>query len=410
MSNETQNTTVRLNRFLDRSAPSATFAVFNRIFEKEVEGQKILSLCVGESDFDTPAHISEAGIEAIKNGYTRYTQVAGVIALRHAVSQKFSEENNIPTNWDETIVCNGGKQVIFNALSTTLNEGDEVIIPAPYWENYPKMVEVCGGTPVIVFGDKENAFKLSLEALDAAITPQTRWLIINSPSNPTGAVYSKKELLKLADVLRKQSHVMVLSDDIYEHLVFDDLPYHTMAEVAPDLRGRILTMNGVSKAYAMTGWRIGFGTGPKWLISAMAKLQAQQTSGASSISQHAALAALEGPKNCLSTAKSAFKKRRDLVARMINDAPGLSCEIPAGALYIFADCGELLGKTTQAGKFLNTDEDVAAALLEEMNVAVVHGSAFGMGPFLRIAYTIDDEQLKRACLMIQTFCRSLSNG
>lgn len=404
------NDTKTLNRFLERSKPSATFAVFNRIFEKEIEGQKVLSLCVGESDFDTPAHISESGIEAIKNGYTRYTQVAGVIALRHAVAQKFSEENNIPTNWDETIVCNGGKQVIFNALSSTLNEGDEVIIPAPYWENYPKMVEVCGGMPITIFGDKDNAFKLAPETLEAAITPRTRWLIINSPSNPTGAVYSKHELLKLADVLRKHPHVMVLSDDIYEHLVFDGLTYHTMAEVAPDLRDRILTMNGVSKAYAMTGWRIGFGTGPKWLMAAMAKLQAQQTSGASSISQHAALAALEGPKNCLSTAKTVFKKRRDLVARMINDAPGLSCETPAGAFYIFADCSGVLGKTTQAGTLLKTDEDVASALLEEMNVAVVHGSAFGMGPYLRIAYTIDDEQLKRACLRIQTFCKSLSNG
>jgi aspartate aminotransferase len=397
----------RLNRFLERSEPSATYRVIDRIVEKRTSGESVISLCAGEPDFDTPAHISAAAIDAIKSGYTRYTQVAGMKALRQAVANKFQEDNDIPVNRDETIVCTGGKQVLFNALAATLNENDEVIIPAPFWVSYPEMVEVCGGKPITIPGEKGNAFKLTPEALDNAITPRTKWLILNSPSNPTGAVYSKDELLSLAEILRKHTHVMVLSDDIYEHLIFDGLSFHTMTQVAPDLKDRVLTMNGVSKAYAMTGWRIGFGTGPKWLIEAMTKLQGQQTSGACSISQHAALAALEGPKDFIHISKAVFLKRRDLAVKMLNKAPGLSCEIPSGAFYIFADCTRLLGKTTPGGNLIETDEDVANALLEEMNVAVVHGSAFGVGPYLRIAYALDDESLKLACERIQTFCGSL---
>jgi len=269
------------------------------------------------------------------------------------------------------------------------------------------MVEVCGGKPITISGEKGNAFKLTPKALDKVITPRSKWLILNSPSNPTGAVYSKDELLSLAEVLRKNTQVMVLSDDIYEHLIFDGLPFHTMAQVAPDLKDRILTMNGVSKAYAMTGWRIGFATGPKWLIEAMTKLQGQQTSGACTISQHAALAALEGSKDFINTSKTVFLKRRNMAVKLLNEAAGLSCETPSGAFYIFANCSGLLGKTTLAGKFIETDEDVANALLDEMNIAVVHGSAFGMGPYLRIAYALDDKSLKLACERIQTFCGSL---
>ena len=397
----------KLNRFLERSQPSATYQVIDRVVEKRAAGEKVISLCAGEPDFDTPAHISAAAIQAIESGFTRYTQVAGLKALRQAVAKKFQEENGIPTTWEKTIVCTGGKQVLFNALAATLNENDEVIIPAPYWVSYPEMVQVCGGKPVTVSCDKSTAFKLRAEALEGAITNRTKWLILNSPSNPTGAIYSKVELLELAEVLRQHTDVLLLSDDIYEHLVFDDAPFHTMAQVAPDLSDRIITMNGVSKAYAMTGWRIGFGTGPKWLIDAMIKLQGQQTSGACSIAQHAALAALEGSRDFIITSKAIFQKRRDMVVEMLNDAPGLSCETPPGAFYIFTDCSGLIGKETSSGQRINSDKDIADALLDEMNVAVVQGSAFGLSPYLRIAYALDDESLKQACGKIQIFCESL---
>jgi aspartate aminotransferase len=398
----------KLNRFLERSQPSATYKVIDRIVEKRASGKSVISLCAGEPDFDTPFHISNAAIKAIQSGYTRYTQVAGLKTLRQAIAKKFQGENNITTNWDETIVCTGGKQVLFNALAATLNEDDEVIIPAPYWVSYPEMAEACGGKPIIVMGDKHNDFKMTPKALEDAITARTKWLILNSPSNPTGAIYSKDELIQLAEVIKKYSQVMVLSDDIYEHLVFDSLPFHTMAQVAPELKERILTMNGVSKAYAMTGWRIGFGTGPKWLIAAMTKLQGQQTSGACSISQHAALAALEGPKDFINTSKTVFQKRRDMAVSILNKAPGLCCSTPSGAFYIFADCTGLLGNITPAGTRLDTDKDIANALLDEMGIAVVQGSAFGMEPYLRIAYALDDESLRLACDGIKTFCKSLS--
>ena len=403
------NSSAKLNRFLQRSQPSATYQVIDRVVEKLASGETVISLCAGEPDFDTPAHISAAAIQAIEAGFTRYTQVAGMKTLRQAVARKFQQENDIPATWDETIVCTGGKQVIFNALSATLNEGDEVIIPAPYWVSYPEMVQVCGGKPVTVACDKERSFKLTAEALEAAITDRSKWLMLNSPSNPSGAVYTKEELLNLAEVLSKHTNILVLSDDIYEHLIFDEKPFHTMAEVAPDLRDRIMTMNGVSKAYAMTGWRIGFGTGPKWLIDAMIKLQGQQTSGACSIAQHAALAALQGPKDFINSSKAVFQQRRDMVVEMLNNAPGLNCEIPSGAFYIFANCSGLLGKTTPAGKLIESDKDVVDALLDEANVAVVHGSAFGLGPYLRIAYALDDESLRLACIKIQKFCAALCN-
>lgn len=407
MTHVTDTSSSRLNPRIARARPSATYEVINRVVEKQGLGETVISLCAGEPDFDTPAHICTAAIDAINSGYTRYTQVAGIKALRQAVANKFQTDNGIPTKWRQTIVGTGGKHIIFNALLATLQEGDEVIIPAPFWVSYPEMVEICGGKAVSVQGDKRNAFKITPEKLDEAITARTKWFMINSPSNPTGAVYSKEELLKLAQVLRKHPQVMVLSDDIYEHLVFDELPFHTMAEIAPDLEDRVLTMNGVSKAYAMTGWRIGFATGPKWLIDAMIKMQGQQTSGTCSISQYAALAALQGPKDFIDASRAAFTRRRDMIVEMLNNAPGLSCETPSGAFYVFVNCAGLLGKATSEGRLLETDADVASALLEDINVAVVQGSAFGMEPYLRIAYALDDESLKLACEQIQHFCESL---
>jgi aspartate aminotransferase len=393
-----------LNKRLAQAQPSATYRIIDRVAARRAEGATIISLCAGEPDFDTPAHIREAGIEAIRNGHTRYTQVAGVRALREAVAQKFRRENGLDVTWQDTLVSNGGKHVIYNALAATLNEGDEVIVPAPYWVSYPEMVELCGGTSTIVACAAEDGFKLTPAALDQAITPNTRWLILNSPSNPTGAVYSEPELRALAQVLLKHPHVLVLADDIYEHLVFDGQVFHTLAQVEPRLAPRVLTMNGVSKAYAMTGWRIGFATGPRWLLEAMEKLQGQQTSGASAISQHAAIAALIGPQDFIQQSRGVFEQRRDLVVSLLNAAPGLACNRPDGAFYAFASCAGLLGRTTPAGKRLRTDEDVAHALLDEANVAVVHGSAFGLAPYLRIAYALDEASLREACAAIHRFC------
>ena len=394
----------RLNTRLAHAQPSATYRIIDRVATRRAEGAQIISLCAGEPDFDTPEHIRQAGIDAIRNGHTRYTQVAGVRALREAVAQKFRRENGLAVTWQDTIVSSGGKHVIYNALAATLNDGDEVIVPAPYWVSYPEMVELCGGTARIVPCSGEDGFKLTPAALDAAINPATRWLILNSPSNPTGAVYSQQELRALADVLLAHPHVLVLADDIYEHLLFDGQTFHTLAEVEPELAPRVLTMNGVSKAYAMTGWRIGFATGPRWLLAAMEKLQGQQTSGASAISQHAAIAALSGPQAFIQQSRAVFERRRDLVVSFLNNTPGLECARPCGAFYAFASCAGLLGRTTPAGTRLQTDEDVAHALLDEANVAVVHGSAFGLAPYLRIAYALDDDALLQACEAIRRFC------
>ena len=393
-----------LNKRLAQAQPSATYRIIDRVAARRAEGATIISLCAGEPDFDTPEHIRQAGIEAIRNGHTRYTQVAGVRALREAVAEKFRRENGLDVTWQDTLVSNGGKHVIYNALAATLNEGDEVIVPAPYWVSYPEMVELCGGTSKIVPCNAEDGFKLTPAALDQAINPSTRWLILNSPSNPTGAVYSRPQLQALADVLLKHPHVLVLADDIYEHLLFDGQAFHTLAQVEPRLAPRVLTMNGVSKAYAMTGWRIGFATGPRWLLEAMEKLQGQQTSGASAISQHAAIAALNGPQDFIRQSRAVFQRRRDLVVSLLNATPGLACISPSGAFYAFASCAGLLGRTSAAGRLLETDEDVAHALLDEANVAVVHGSAFGLAPYLRIAYALDDDSLRQACAAIDRFC------
>jgi aspartate aminotransferase len=393
----------RLNVHLAAAQPSATYRMMDRVAERRATGAQVISLSAGEPDFDTPAHVREAGIAAIQAGHTRYTQVAGVRALREAVAAKFRNENGLEVGWQDTIVCSGGKQVIFNALAATLNLGDEVIIAAPYWVSYPEMVQLAGATSMIVPCGEETGFKLTARALAQAITPRTRWLILNSPSNPTGAVYSREELKALAKVLLAFPHVLVLADDIYEHLIFDGARFHTLAQVEPHLAQRTLTMNGVSKAYAMTGWRIGFATGPRWLLEAMEKLQGQQTSSACSVSQHAALAALSGPQQFVSETRAVFERRRNAMVESLNATPGLRCATPGGAFYAFASCEGLIGRTTAGGTRLMSDEDVALALLEEANVAVVHGSAFGLGPYIRIAYALDDASLGDACRAVREF-------
>jgi aspartate aminotransferase len=400
----------RLNIHLAKAQSSATYRMMDRVATRRASGAKVISLSAGEPDFDTPMHVCDAAIEAIRAGHTRYTQVGGMRALREAVAGKFQRENGLDVGWQDTIVCSGGKQVIYNALAATLNEGDEVIVPAPYWVSYPEMIQLCGASPIIVRCGSETGFKLTPQALADAIGPRTRWLILNSPSNPTGAVYTRAELAALAEVLLAHPHVLGLSDDIYEHLIFDGATFHTIAQVEPRLMSRTLTMNGVSKAYAMTGWRIGFGTGPRWLLDAMEKLQGQQTSGASSISQHAALAALTGPQHFISETRSIFEQRRDLMVKLLNQAPGLTCALPGGAFYAFASCEQLIGRTTAAGTRLHNDEDVAGALLDEAGVAVVQGSAFGLGSYIRIAYALDDDALIDACRAITHFCRSLTGA
>lgn len=393
-----------LNRRLEAAKPSATYKIIDRVAARRADGAKIISLCAGEPDFDTPEHIRAAAISAIDNGHTRYTQVAGLRTLREAIARKYQRENGLDVSWQDTLVCSGGKQVIFNALAATLNEGDEVVIPAPYWVSYPEMVELCGGESRIVACGAESGFKLTPQALAEAIGPKTRWLILNSPSNPTGAVYDRDELQALAEVLLAHPQVLILADDIYEHLIFDGRDFLTLAQVEPRLVARTLTMNGVSKAYAMTGWRIGFATGPRWLLEAMEKLQGQQTSGACSISQHAAIAALDGPKDFIAHSREVFQRRRDFMVDLLNQAPGIRCEVPGGAFYAFADCSGLIGKRSPAGRELVNDEAVALALLEEANVAVVQGSAFGLPGYLRIAYALDDESLRAACQAIHRFC------
>ncbi|MGJ3701241.1 pyridoxal phosphate-dependent aminotransferase [Variovorax sp. AFSI2.2] len=398
----------RLNVHLASVQPSATYKMMDRVAARRASGAKVISLSAGEPDFDTPAHIRAAAIDAINAGHTRYTQVAGMRALREAIASKFQIENGLDCTWQNTIVCSGGKQVIYNALAATLNVGDEVIVPAPYWVSYPEMVQLCGGRAVVVTCDNTSGFKLTPGRLAQAISARTRWLILNSPSNPTGAVYSREELRALTDVLLKHPGVLILSDDIYEHLIFDDAEFCTIAEVEPRLAQRTVTMNGVSKAYAMTGWRIGFCTAPRWLLDAMEKLQGQQTSGASSISQHAALAALTGPLEFIEASRQVFQTRRNLMVKALNATPSLRCDTPAGAFYAFASCEGLIGKRSPAGTPLVTDEDVALALLEEADVAVVHGSAFGLGPYIRIAYALDDHALQQACDAISRFASACS--
>ena len=392
---------------LDRVKPSATIAVTQKARDLKAKGREIISLSVGEPDFDTPDNIKEAAIAAIRRGETKYTPVAGIVPLREAVARKFKRENNLDYKPTQTIVGTGGKQILFNAFLATCNPGDEVVIPAPYWVSYPDMVLIAGGTPVIVQTSLGKNFKLQAEDLERAITPRTKWVLLNSPSNPSGAAYTRDEMKALTDVLLRHPDIWVLTDDIYEHLVYGDFVFCTPAEVEPNLIERTLTMNGVSKSYAMTGWRIGFAAGPDRLIKAMDMLQGQQTSGACSIAQWASVEALDGPQDFIPMSRKVFEGRRDLVVSMLNQAKGLQCPSPEGAFYVYPSCADLIGKTAPSGKRIETDEDFVTELLDAEGVAAVHGSAFGAGPNFRISYATSNDLLEAACVKIQNFSAAL---
>ncbi|MFC6791527.1 pyridoxal phosphate-dependent aminotransferase [Methylobacterium komagatae] len=392
---------------LSRVKPSATIVMTQKARELKASGVDVISLSVGEPDFDTPEHIKEAGIEAIRRNETRYPPVSGIVPLREAISKKFKRENGLDYKPSQTIVGTGGKHILYNALLATLNPGDEVVIPRPYWVSYPEMVGLCGGTPVFAETRMEEGFKLQAAELERVLTPKTKWLILNSPSNPSGAAYSRTEMKALTDVLMRYPDVHVLTDDIYEHLTYGDFEFVTPAQVEPGLYDRTLTMNGVSKGYAMTGWRIGYAGGPEKLIKAMDFVQGQQTSGAATVAQWAAVAALDGPQDHLARFRAAFQARRDLVVSMLNQANGLTCPTPEGAFYVYPSCAGLIGRRTEGGKVIETDEDFVTELLMAEGVAAVHGSAFGLGPNLRISYATSDAVLEEACRRIQRFCGSL---
>ena len=392
---------------LARVKPSATIAVTNKARELKAAGRDVIGLGAGEPDFDTPDNIKEAAIKAIRDGKTKYTAVDGIPELKAAIVEKYKRENRLDFTTAQITVGTGGKQVLYNALMATLNPGDEVLIPTPYWVSYPDMALLAGGTPTFVEASLATAFKVTAEALEKAITPKTKWLIFNSPSNPSGAAYSRDELKALTDVLVRHPQVWVMTDDIYEHLVYDDFVFSTMAEVEPSLIERTLTVNGVSKAYCMTGWRIGYAGGPAQLIKAIAKIQSQSTSNPTSISQWAALEALTGPQDFIAEHNKVFKDRRDLVVSMLNQTRGLSCPTPEGAFYVYPSCAELIGKTAPSGKVIESDDDFVTELLEAEGVAVVQGSAFGLGPNFRISYATSTEALEEAGQRIQRFCAGL---
>ncbi len=393
---------------LSRVKPSATIAVSQKARELKSAGRDVIGLGAGEPDFDTPDNIKKAAVEAINRGETKYTAVPGIIELREAICGKFKRENGLDYDPSQIIASTGGKQVIYNAFAATLNPGDEVIIPAPYWVSYPDMVLLNGGEPVFVDATIENNFKITGEQLEAAITPKTKWFLFNSPSNPSGAAYSHSELKALTDVLMRHPHVWVLTDDMYEHLCYDGFEFVTPAQVEPGLYDRTLTMNGLSKAYAMTGWRIGYCGGPPELIKAMTLVQGQSTSGLCSITQWAGVEALNGPQDFIDERRKAFEDRRDLVVSMLNQANGIECPKPEGAFYVYPSCEQLIGKKTEGGKTIETDEDFVTELLQAEGVAVVHGSAFGLGPNFRISYATSTEALTEACSRIQRFCATLS--
>ena len=393
---------------LSRVKPSPTLAVTAKTIELKAAGRDVIGLGAGEPDFDTPANIKKAAITAIEKNDTRYTVVDGTMALKQAICAKFKRENGLEYKPNQITVGTGGKQVLYNAFMATLSPGDEVIIPAPYWVSYPDMVELAEGKPVAVPCSENNGFKLTPEALEAAITPKTKWLLLNSPSNPTGAAYTRAEIKALTDVLLKHPHVWVMTDDMYEHLVYDGFEFSTPAQVEPSLYGRTLTINGVSKAYCMTGWRIGYAGGPVELIKAMAAIQSQSTSNPSSISQAAAVEALNGPQDFIPKHNEKFKERRDLVVKMLNEAKGIRCLVPEGAFYVYPSCAGTIGKKTPQGKVIKTDEDFVTYLLEAEGVAVVQGSAFGLAPYFRISYATSTEALKDACTRIQRACAALS--
>jgi aspartate aminotransferase len=388
---------------LSRVKPSATLAVDAKARALVAEGRNVIGLAAGQPDFDTPDNIKEAAIKAIREGKTKYTDVDGTPELKDAVAAKFKRENGLDYKRSQIHIAPGGKAVLFNALVATLSAGDEVIVPAPYWVSYPDMVLLAGGEPVRVATREEDGFKLKPEALEAAITPRTKWLILNSPSNPTGGTYSAAELRALADVLLNHPHVWIMTDDMYEHLLYDGFEFATIAQVEPKLYERTLTVNGVSKAYAMTGWRIGYAGGPEALINLMRKLESQSTSNPCSIAQAAAVEALNGTQEFLAPRAEAFKKRRDLVVSMLNQAKGITCIKPEGAFYVYPSCAGLIGKTAPSGKVIETDADFAGELLDAEGVAVVHGAAFGLSPYFRISYATSEKVLEDACGRIQRF-------
>ncbi len=396
-----------LSDAVNRIEASATMAVTAKAAELRAAGRDVIGLGAGEPDFPTPENIKAAGITAITENRTKYTAVDGTVELKQAIAAKFSRENGLDYETSQISVGCGGKQIIFNALLVTINSGDEVIIPAPYWVSYPDIVNLAGGTPVIVEAGLEDGFRLQPEDLEAAITPKTKWLIFNSPGNPSGAAYDREAMKALTDVLVAHENVWILVDDMYEHIVYDDFEFVTPAQVEPKLYDRTLTMNGVSKAYSMTGWRIGYAGGPQALIKAMGKLQSQSTSNPCSISQAAAVEALNGPQEFIAERSAAFQKRRDLVVSMLNQATGLECPTPEGAFYVYPSCAGLMGKTTPGGKVIESDLDFVAYLLEDEGVAAVHGAAFGLSPHFRVSYATSEELLTEACTRIQRACAAL---
>jgi aspartate aminotransferase len=392
---------------LARVKPSPTMAMTALATELKAAGRDIVGLSVGEPDFDTPPNIKEAAIAAINAGDTKYTVFDGRIELKRAVCAKFKRENGLDYEPSQITISSGGKQVLYNALVATVNPGDEVVIPAPYWVSYPEMVLLCEGTPVPVPCSQNNGFRMRAEDLEAAITPKTKWLILNSPSNPSGAAYTETDLKAVAGVLLRHPQVWVMTDDMYEHLVYDDFAFKTIAQVEPRLYERTLTVNGVSKAYCMTGWRIGYGGGPKALIRAMGAIQSNSTANPCSISQAAAIEALTGPQDFIPVHNRSFKERRDLVVDMLNQVPGLFCPRPEGAFYVYPSCAGVIGKRTPTAQTITNDEDFVRYLLEETGVAVVHGAAFGLSPHFRISYAISTEVLRDACTRIDSACRTL---
>ena len=397
----------QLSAAIDRIKPSPTLAMSSRVLTMKQAGIDVIGLSAGEPDFDTPDFVKDAAIEAIRAGKTKYTNVDGTPELKAAIAAKFLRDNDLTYAASEISVNVGGKHTLFNSLVATVDVGDEVIIPAPYWVSYPDIVNFAGGTPVIISAGANQLYKILPEQLDAAITPRTKWVLLNSPSNPTGAAYSATELMALGEVFRRHRHVMIMTDDMYEHVWYADTPFKTIAQVCPDLYERTLTINGCSKAYSMTGWRIGYAGGPGWLIKAMGKLQSQSTSNPCSIAQAAATAALSGDQSFLGVRNAAFLKRRDLVVAMLNEAPGLHCPTPEGAFYVYPDATGCMGKTTPKGKRIESDGDLIDYFLDDARVAAVNGEAFGLSPAFRVSYATSEAILTDACTRIQEACAAL---
>ena len=398
---------VELSHSIKRIKPSATMAVTQKARELKAAGKDIIGLGAGEPDFDTPQNIKKAAIQAINDGDTKYTPVDGTPELKKAIKAKFKRENNLDYELDEISVGTGGKQIIFNAFAVSLNESDEVIIPAPYWVTYPDVVNYFNGKPIFVQCGEESGFKITPQQLENTINQSTKWFILNSPSNPTGSCYTKNELLELANVLKKYPHVNVMTDDLYEHLIYDDNEFHTFASIAPELKERILTLNGVSKAYAMTGWRIGYAGGNASLIKAMGKLQSQSTSNPTSISQAAAVEALNGDNSFIAERAKVFKGRRDFLINEFTSMNGITCRVPEGAFYVFPSCKGVIGKVDESNNKITNDEEFTTSLLEHAGVAVVQGSAFGLEGYFRISYATSDENLKNACVRMRDFLNKL---